>query len=138
KDQLAARFSSSLRLELSNKFASVVNLSLTTPVPQKGKDILNKLVEVYNFQAVKEKNIIATNTIEFIDKQLQALTEDLDAIERKVEGYKRSNNISDLSSELSSYVENTGDYASQLSRNRIQMEVLESIERYLNNPDGMG
>lgn len=138
KNQLAGRYSSNLRLELSNKYASVVNLSLTDAVPERGKDILNKLIEVYNFQAVKEKNIIATNTIEFIDGQLNTLTKELDDIEREIEGYKRVNNIANLNSEMTYHVEGTGEYESQLSRNRTQLEVLESIEKALNNPGGMG
>lgn len=137
KDQLAGRFNASLTVEQSNRFSSVANLSLMDPVPAKAKDVLNKLVEVYNFQAVKEKNIIATNTIDFIDEQLIALTDELEAIERKIEDYKTSNNISDLSSELSTSIYNSGEFESQLSRNRTQAEVLESIERYLSNPVGM-
>src|SRR5690606_21328513 len=111
---------------------------LTNPVAEKAKDVLNSLVETYNFQAVKEKNIIATNTIDFIDEQLVDLNKDLKDIESKVEAYKRDNNISDLSSEMSAYVTNTGEYESQLSRNRTQIEVLESIEHYLNNPTAGG
>lgn len=137
KDLLAGRFTGALTVEQSNRFSSVVNLSLIDPVPAKAKDILNKIVEVYNFQAVKEKNIIATNTLEFIDEQLVALTEELESIEARIEGYKRNYNISDLSSELANSLQNSADFESQLSRNRTQMEVLESIERYLNNPSGM-
>src|SRR5690606_2168801 len=138
KDVLAGRFSGSLEVELSSRFSSVVSLSLTDPVSEKARDVLNSLVETYNLQAVKEKNVIATNTIEFIDEQLKALTKDLNSIEREVEAYKRDNNISDLSSEMSAYVLNTGELESQLSRNRTQIEVLESIEHYLNNPSGGG
>ena len=138
KNQLAAKYSSSLQLQLSNKFASVVNLSLTDALPERGRDILNRLIEVYNYQAVKEKNIIATNTLEFIDEQLLSLTKELDGIEREIEEYKRSNNISDLNSEMSYHVEGTGQYESQLSRNKTQIEVLESIEKALNHPAGLG
>src|SRR5690554_4496908 len=90
KDALAAAFSSALSIELPTKLSSVVKLSLNDPVPQRGKDVLNKLVETYSFQAVKEKNIIATNTLEFIEEQLESLTEELDDIERKIESYRRT------------------------------------------------
>lgn len=135
KDQLAGRFTGALTVEQSNRFSSVVNLILTDPVPAKAKDVLNKLVETYNLQAEKEKNVIASNTLEFIDEQLGTLTGELAAIERKIGDYKRTNNISDLSSELSTSLQNSVDFESQLSRNRTQIEVLESIERNLNNPN---
>lgn len=138
KSQLASRYSSALRLQLSNKYASVVNLSLTDAVPERSRDILNQLIDAYNYQAVKEKNIIATNTLQFIDEQLSSLTKELDDIERKIEGYKRSYNISDLKSEISNHVEGSGQYGFQLSKNRTQIEILESIEYALNDTDGMG
>ena len=137
KDQLAAAFSGALRVELVNKMASVVDLKLTDPVPGRGVDILNSLIDAYNLQAVNDKNIIAKNTLEFIEGQLSALTKDLKEIERKVEDYKRINSISDLNTELSFYVQNTGEYEAQLSRNRTQVQVLESIENYLRNPSGI-
>ncbi|MFC4873121.1 GumC family protein [Negadavirga shengliensis] len=138
KDQLASRYNGRLRVAVSNKFASVLNLSLTDAVPEKGKDILNRLIEEYNHQAVKEKNITAENTIAFIDQQLSTLIKELGEVEEKIEAYKRNNSITSPGSEYSSFVENTRNYEAQLSRNKIQLEVLESIESYLNSSSNMG
>lgn len=137
KDQVAGRLSASLNIEQSAKLASIVNISLGTTVPQKGVDVLNKLTEVYNLQAINEKNVIATNTLKFIDEQLEGLTQNLKASEQKIEGYKQQNQISNINTELSSNVENLGAYESQLSRNKIQLEVLQSIEHYLANPSSI-
>ncbi|EON75601.1 Tyrosine-protein kinase Wzc [Lunatimonas lonarensis] len=138
KDNLAGIYSSRLRVSLSSKFASVLILSLLDAVPDKGKDIINKLIEVYNKQAVREKNTTAENTIAFIDNQLVTLIDELKEVEREIEVYKRENNISGLGIEYNSFVENSKSYESELSRNRIQMEVLASIENYLDNPQSEG
>jgi len=135
KDHLAGIYSGKLRVALSSKFASVLTLSLLDAVPEKGKDVINKVIEVYNKQAVKEKNTTAENTIAFIDNQLATLIEELKEVERDIEVYKRQNNISGLGIEYTSFVENSKSYESDLSRNRIQMEVLMSIERYLDSSE---
>lgn len=134
KEVIAGIYHGKLNVNVSNKLASVLILSFTDPVPQKGVEVLNKLVEMYNFQAVKEKNVIAENTISFIDNQLSTLDQELNEVENKIEEYKRTNNISNLSSEFNSFVQNTGFYETQLSRNKIQLEVLGSIEQYVENP----
>jgi capsular exopolysaccharide synthesis family protein len=138
KDQIAGLYSSRLRVALSSKFASVLGLSLSDAVPEKGKDVLNKVIEIYNKQAVKEKNTTAENTIAFIDNQLSTLIQEVKDVENQIEAYKRQNNISDLGIEYTSFVENSKVYDGELSKNKIQIEILESIESYLDNPDGVG
>jgi tyrosine-protein kinase Etk/Wzc len=138
KDQIAGTYSSRLRVALSSKFASVLSLSLMDAVPEKGKDVLTKVIEIYNNQAVKEKNTTAENTIAFIDNQLSTLVKEVQDVESQIEAYKRQNNISDLGVEYTSFVENSKVYDNELSKNRIQIEVLESIEAYLDDPAGVG
>lgn len=138
KDQVAGSYNSRLRVAVSSKFASVLNLSLMDAVPEKGKDVLKKVIEVYNYQAVKEKNTTAENTIAFIDNQLSTLIKEVKDVESQIEVYKRQNNISDLGIEYTSFVENSKVYDGELSKNEIQIEVLESIESYLDDPDGVG
>jgi tyrosine-protein kinase Etk/Wzc len=136
KDQIAGTYSSRLRVSVSSKFASVLYLSLLDAVPEKGRDVIHKLIEVYNFQAVKEKNTTAENTIAFIDNQLSTLIQEVNEIESQIEAYKRQNNLSDIGIEYSSFVESSKVYDAELSKNRIQIEVLESVESYLDNPEG--
>jgi len=130
-DGLAAAYSGSIDVEVANKMASVLKVSLLDPVPQKGKDIVNKLIEVYNKEAVFVKNQIAANTIKFIDEQLKDITKELHEIEAKAENYKQANRITDVSAATSNYLSNTSSYQSQISANAIKIDVLTSIEQYL-------
>lgn len=57
KDQVAGLYRGRIQVNLSQRFASVFNISLVDAVPEKGEDVLNKLIEQYNLQAVKEKTL---------------------------------------------------------------------------------
>ena len=138
KDVVAGIYTGRIQVNLSQRFASVFYISLVDAVPNKGKDILNKLIEEYNLQAVKEKNVTASNTIDFINSQLDTLMKELNTIERAIEEYRRSNNISDMGTENSLMVETIKDIEEQLSENKTQMEVLEYLEDYLNGPNSLG
>lgn len=130
-DALAAAYSGAVEVEVANKMASVLKVSLLDPVPQKGMDIVNKLIEVYSKEAVFVKNQIAANTIKFIDEQLEVITADLNKIEAQAENYKQTNEITDVSAATHNYLSNTSSYQSQIAANAIKIDVLKNIEEYL-------
>lgn len=133
--KVAESYNRKLTVAPVNKNASVLSLSLTDPVPAKGVAILNKLVEVYNNEAVEDKNLIAGSTIQFIDERLKYLTSELSVVEQDVESYKRDNRVTDVSSEAKLYLDKASEYNRQLSEWAIQIDVLESIEKYLLKQD---
>lgn len=138
KDQVAGMYKGRIQVNLSQRFASVFNISLVDAVPKKGEDILNKLIEQYNLQAVKEKNVTASNTIDFINSQLDTLMRELNNTERRIEEYRRLNNISDMGTENSLMVQSSKEIEAQLSEIKTQTEVLNYLEEYLQDPQSTG
>jgi capsular exopolysaccharide synthesis family protein len=134
--KLATEYNEDLKVEAVNKKASVVRISLVESVPQRGKDILNKLLDVYSKEALEDRNLIANTTIEFIDERLKYLTSELSSVERDVEQYKREHEVTDVTSDADQYLVQASDYNKQLDALRIQIEVLESIESYINKQPG--
>ncbi|NEM97260.1 GumC family protein [Pontibacter burrus] len=129
--ELAEYYNEEITIEAVNKKASVLWLSLEIPIRDKGKDIINKLVEVYNIEALEDKNEVASNTIQFIDERLTFLTTELSNVEKDVENYKKRNQLTDVSSDAQLFLENASEYNKQLGELEIQLDVLGSIEKYL-------
>jgi capsular exopolysaccharide synthesis family protein len=130
---LGKYYAKNFTVEIINKLASVVTLYIVDTHPQKGKEVMQKLIELYNEEAENEKNTIARNTISFIDKQILGLTQELRNIEQEGEQYKLNNSITDVNAEAQLYLNDATINRQQLSEYSIQIEVLESIESYLNN-----
>ena len=124
------------RLSVSavNKQASILTLTLTEAVPEKGKLILNRLVEVYNKEAEEDKNLVAANTIAFIDDRLQYLGTELTDVEKGVESFKQRNQVADMNSQVNQSLLDASEYGRQAAEYDIQLSALESISRYLTNP----
>jgi len=133
--KMAIAYSGSLEIAPVSKEANVLHIGLVDPVPEKGKDIINKLIEVYNKEGAEEKNLIASNAIDFIDERLGLLTAELTDVEKNVEQYKRKNEVTDIGSQAKMYLESASDYNKQLTDWGIQIDVLQSIERYLSNQE---
>ena len=134
--KLANIYNRDLKVEAVNKKASVIRISLIESVPQRGKDIINKLLEVYSKEALEDRNLVANTTIQFIDERLKLLTSDLSSVEKDVEEYKRQNEVTDVTSDADQYLTQASDYTRQLEDLGVQIQVLESIESYINKQPG--
>ncbi|TCC96813.1 GumC family protein [Pedobacter psychroterrae] len=126
----------SLSITPVNKNGNVLKLSINHTVPQKGIDLLNKLIELHNLEAIENKNEIAAKTIVFIDDRLVYLVEELSGVEKDVETYKQKNDVTDISSESQQYLQNTVEYEQKLSEYDIQISILQSIQNYMTDSKG--
>jgi capsular exopolysaccharide synthesis family protein len=117
------------------KDANTIVLSLTDAVPQRGIDILDRLIQTYNLENVSNKNIMALNTIKFIDGKLNYLSKDLSRVEQDVQDYKKFNQVTELSSNAQIDLQSSGSYNEQLASNGVQMSLVESMIAYLLNQD---
>ena len=129
-------YNQALTVQPVNKGSSVLVLNLVDPIPAKAKDVLTKLIDVYNKEAIEDKNLMATNTLKFLDERLQYLANGLSGVEKTVEQFKSSNGLTDITTQASSYTFQANSYNSQLSEWAIQIDVLESLESYLRNAQG--
>lgn len=134
--KMANGYNEQLKVETVNKKANVIRITLIDSVPEKGRDIINKLLDVYRKEALEDRNLIAKTTILFIDERLKFLTSELSDVEKDVEQYKRQNELTNVTSNADQYVAQAGEYSKQLSELGIQIQVLESIEDYINKQPG--
>ncbi|MEJ1236942.1 polysaccharide biosynthesis tyrosine autokinase [Chryseolinea sp. T2] len=135
-NKLANSYNEVLKVEAINKKASVITISLIESVPQKGKDIINKLLELYREEALEDRNLVAKTTISFIDDRLKFLTSEITDVEKNVEQFKQANEVTDVASNAGQYLTEASESNRQLSEIGIQIDVLESIENYINNKSG--
>lgn len=77
-------YKSRLKIAPLNKNSSVVELTLNDPVAEKAEDLLNTVIEIYNQDAIDDKNYISNNTKKFIEERLKYITEELGDVEKKV------------------------------------------------------
>jgi len=136
KEGLISSFINQIQVELLNAKSTVLQLSVESTVPEKGKAILTKLLETYTFSALEDKNLEASNTLRFIEDRLRLITGELTIVEKDVESYKTSQGITDLSTEANLFLEKVKENDTKLNEVDIQLKVLEGVERYLQSGQG--
>ena len=80
-----------------NKDASILQLKSKGTVPRKEKDFLNKISDNYIAIGLQEKNMMASNTINFINEQLVYIADSLTQAESLLEEFKSKNPNLELS-----------------------------------------
>ncbi|MDH8702536.1 tyrosine-protein kinase Etk/Wzc [Dysgonomonadaceae bacterium PH5-43] len=121
-----------------NKATTVVNVSTVTPVGEKGVDMINTLVAIYNKKAIDEKTLVARNTIEFITAREEDLFKDLQNAEQGVANYKISSGLTNIEAEASLFLSAQTEYSKQISDLEIQLNVLKQVKSYINDPHNIG
>lgn len=132
---LADHYSGSIKVSVEEKAPNVLNLGLTDPVPQRSVLILDKLVEVYNKEAIEDKNQVQLSTINFLDERIQLLSMELTEVEKDVEQYKQQHNLTDVEANASMYLSSATEYNKELENLEVNISILNSLEQYLNTKD---
>ena len=79
--------------------ASLVTLSVKGHVPLQEIDYLNKLMDLYVLRGLNEKNKTSEQTVEFIDEQLNIITDSLRQAEDTLQVFRRNNRLVNISNE---------------------------------------
>ena len=132
---VAKGYSKALFIAPTSKTTSVVTISLKNSSTQRGKDFINKLIEVYNINTNNDKNEVAQKTAEFIDERIAIISKELGSTEQDLETFKRTAGITDLSSEAKIALEGNAEYEKRRVENQTQISLVKDLQRYLQGSD---
>ncbi len=127
----ADNFKTKLSVEPLSKFANVVEISITDQVSEKARNFLIKLVEIYNRDAINDKNLISEKTAKFINDRLDIITNELGDVEKNVEQYKKSNKIADIPTESVMNLGKESEFRSEEISVGAQLKVADLMINYL-------
>lgn len=122
---------SSLSIAPTSKTTSVVVISLENTNTRRGRDYINKLLEMYNINANNDKNEVAQKTAEFIDERICIISKELGSTEQDLENFKRSAGITDLSSEAQIALTGNAEYEKKRVENQTQINLVMDLQRYM-------
>lgn len=121
------KYQSILKASLVNKDVTVIKLSMDYPNVDKAKNIINHLVEVYNADAINDKNQESKKTAEFIEERIANVGNDLGNVEAKKEQFKRANQITDLATEAELGLKTSAEARAKQLELASQLELTNSL-----------
>lgn len=119
---------------LSSKQSNVLEIKMQDVHPVRAMTIFQHLVSNYNDQVLQEKSKSLQQSLEFIKKRLNPLTEELDSIESSLARYKSQKGFINNSANGSLYLEKAQTYDNELNQIELQKNILSAIENFLKKP----
>lgn len=134
---LSESYQEKLKIAPIDKDASLLQLSVKGPVADKEMIFLNMLMNLYIERGLLEKNKIATNTISFIDQELNGISDSLHKAEDALEKFRLNNNLMNLSYEAQSISEKLKELESEKEKQIIKNKYYDYLLTYIleNNID---
>ena len=132
-DRLANNLIEKVIINPVNKETSILKLNIKERTPRKSIHILNKITEIYIRSGLDEKNLMAINTIHFIDEQLTIIKDSLSGIERKLELFKTKHpDLEIVDKEYGTYFQKQ-KLDNSLSEQSVNIKYYKSLLSYLKN-----
>jgi capsular exopolysaccharide synthesis family protein len=130
-DAIARSYTSKLSVSWLQKGASILKLGVSGTTPAKEARFLHQLALTYQHDDLLDKNVTATRTINFIDMQLQSITDSLDNLEKKLQRFKETNYVSGVKDEAVRYYDDLEKLTLDQSLLLIEEKYLEYLDEYL-------
>lgn len=128
-DNISKKFNCSL----SQKEATIIQISYTDELPLRAEDAIRMLISVYNENWVKDKNQIAVSTSAFINERLQVIEKDLGNVDSDISSYKSEHLIPDIAAASNMAMQQASEANASVMDLNNQVYMARYIKSYLSN-----
>ncbi len=111
----------------------ILNISMRTPNPQLGADIINKLMEEYSAYTVEQKALSSDQILSFIDGRLVDIGKKLDSVQRMFLDYQVKYNLIDAEVQSTNYFDVISTSDKEINVQNVKMNVAGMIDQYLSD-----
>ncbi len=127
----AKGYAGAVTIEPTSKTTSVAVISLNSSNQERGKDFINKLVEMYNRSTNDDKNEVAEKTEQFIKERIAIINKELGSTEEELEVFKRDAGVTDLTTDAQMAMTEKSQYEKLRVDNGTQLNLVQYLEKYL-------
>jgi tyrosine-protein kinase Etk/Wzc len=129
---MASLLRSTIAVSPKSNGSGILLISMESDNPFLAADVINQLMKEYQQATIEDKNITTRQMIQFIDGRLKIVSHELDSATDRMLAYKQLNNIQDVEG-TSSYFSKVEETNKQLEDQRMQLNVLQLIQDYIND-----
>lgn len=132
---LKNRILSNTQFNIVDRAATVIEIVLRSESLKKGIDVVNEIMRVYSEQNLERKNHIASITIEYIEKQLNEISDSLSQTEDNLQNFRASNQLLNLSDQAAGITAQYNNLQNQLAELVSRKRYYDYVTDYLQKND---
>ena len=119
----------------NNSNSSVLNVKTKLPNPKKGVLFLNELCDQYLYRGIEKENLMASITIDFIDKQLIEIVDSLNSSEDQLEEFKTKHKVLNLDFQAEQVFQKLDELQAEKSKLLVKRRYLQYLKENLNKEE---
>ena len=132
-NDITEAYRSRLQCNITDKMASVINISFTDEVPKRAEDVINGIIDAYNNDAISDKQAISTITEDFINERLITLGKELNLADSEIASFKQENRMYSPEDEASFSAEEIARLKKESMSLEGSLEIAQYILDYVQN-----
>lgn len=133
----ADQFINSLKMEVTSKTSSVVDITLSWRNGLEGKKFLEHLIEAYNQEMISERIGLADQTSQIIDAHLSQISDELSTVDSQAEDYKQSQGITNIATQADFYNVQSSGIEQRLLDVETQLSIVSDLNNILLNNEAI-
>ncbi|WP_418501150.1 GumC family protein [Flagellimonas sp.] len=134
-NDVAESYQKSIKVSPASEFSNIINISLNDPIQRRAIDVINRLIDINNNNAVSDKKKVADRTSKFINDRITEIYSNLSDVDESAETYKSSRGIADLGSQSNVNFNRSAAGEQELEDASIQLEIANSMENLINSQE---
>ena len=132
---LVNNFNSRINVQLESRGGSLLRISMVGTNRAKDVTFLNKLTKVFQSISLDRKNIEAERRIQFIDDQLVGITDSLSITENKLQQFRSSNRVMDVSAQGQAIITQRTLLENEKAKLNLEANYYDYLAEYLANDE---
>lgn len=129
--QSARNLTDNIRITPGVDNSTILQLSMETENVQMGKDVLNTLMLVYDSLIIEDKNRIAVNSRQFIDKSLDTLRQQLGGVEGNLRDFMVNSQAFNIEGQAQTYLTSIQESSKNLEDMTIKITIVNWLLDYI-------
>ncbi|MFD2917705.1 GumC family protein [Psychroserpens luteus] len=113
--------------------SNVIKLSINQSIKEKARLILNKVIEKYNEDVIKDKEKIVQITSDFITNRLNVVSNELEQVDFTAENLQQNNRLTALGSQSNIFLESEREIGNRINQTSNQLQLAEFMNDEINN-----
>ena len=130
-DKAAEDINTNTFISIPERRSNLVHLETHESDIDRGKDLLNTIIRIYNERGIDEKNKEADLKAQFIDERVELVMQELTQTEKQIEEYKKKNSLTDIETEAKIILEQNTALKEKQIEIEAQNQMVEIIEDFL-------
>lgn len=120
-----------LTANISNKQATIIDMTYSDVNTQRAEEILNTLIAVSRETWVKDKNEVAVSTSEFINERLKVIESELGNVDNSISSYRSENLIVDNAAQTNVYMNQAAEASNAITELNNQLYMVRYLKQHL-------